>query len=305
MASLLEATRSAITAGGDTAPTSAIFVCNDLDLLGAIDDSRSTPLLSTVAACQAFPRTARVVWQSTWDPCHFPFSVTGHSAPTPVPQSRDQHAYLAASLHLLLARTSTLRRLDDQLFLLWQATWEQGIEMPLPFLPQLTQTMMILPASSSLPLAPDKASGPKPHEIAGMLCAWLTLTHADIARITGISRASFFKWKRPGMTPRPATLRPLLRIYALVRAVIEHRGEHDATAWFHTGNPSPLTRLLQNDITGVEDAVANLLFRAEPERQPSDAAFALEDDFEVSPLPQAMPPRLAARRPQSLKLPQQ
>jgi transcriptional regulator with XRE-family HTH domain len=76
---------------------------------------------------------------------------------------------------------------------------------------------------------------------------WLTLTIADLARITGVSESTIYWWaEHPTSIPRPAKIDRLLGLQALVGAMIDDLGQTITDRWFRSGQPSRLDRL-RND----------------------------------------------------------
>ena len=73
---------------------------------------------------------------------------------------------------------------------------------------------------------------------------WLTLTIADVARITGISESTIYWWaEHPTSIPRPAKINRLLGLQALVGGMIDDLGQTITDRWFRSGQQSRLKRL--------------------------------------------------------------
>jgi hypothetical protein len=73
---------------------------------------------------------------------------------------------------------------------------------------------------------------------------WLTLTIADIARITGVSESTIYWWaEHPTSIPRPAKIDRLLGLQALVGGMIDDLGQTITDRWFRSGQQSRLERL--------------------------------------------------------------
>jgi hypothetical protein len=73
---------------------------------------------------------------------------------------------------------------------------------------------------------------------------WLTLTIADIARITGVSESTIYWWaEHPTSIPRPAKIDRLLGLRALVGGMIDDLGQTITDRWFRSGQQSRLERL--------------------------------------------------------------
>lgn len=145
-----------------------------------------------------------------------------------------------------------------------------------------------------------------PTDAAEDLRHWLNLTWDDLASITGIAKNTFHDWKRTSRVQRPSTVRKLLRVQALVRAVRARLGPGRAAEWFRTGPLSPLDLMLAGDLDAAEEAGSVLLFRREAiERgdRYNYSPFAPEPDFEVHVEPRPAPLRRAPRRPRRGRLP--
>jgi len=93
---------------------------------------------------------------------------------------------------------------------------------------------------------------------------WLSLSVADIARISGLSESTVYWWaEHPTSTPRPAKINRLLGLQALVWGLTDELGEAMARQWFRAGRPSPLARLRRDPaaLPAVEEKGYRLLTR--------------------------------------------
>jgi hypothetical protein len=93
---------------------------------------------------------------------------------------------------------------------------------------------------------------------------WLTLTIADLARITRVSESTIYWWaEHPTSIPRPAKIDRLLGLQALVRAMMDDLGQTITTQWFRSGQPSRLDRLRSDRqaLAAVEKDGYDLLMR--------------------------------------------
>jgi hypothetical protein len=93
---------------------------------------------------------------------------------------------------------------------------------------------------------------------------WLTLTIADIARITRISESTIYWWaEHPTSIPRPAKIDRLLGLQAFVGGMIDDLGQTITTQWFRSGQPSRLDRLRSDRqaLAAVEKEGYDLLMR--------------------------------------------
>jgi len=94
------------------------------------------------------------------------------------------------------------------------------------------------------------------------LRGWLSLSVADIARISGLSESTVYWWaEHPTSIPRPAKIDRLLGLQALVWGLVDELGEALARQWFRAGRPSPLTRLRRDPaaLPAVEEVGYKLL----------------------------------------------
>jgi hypothetical protein len=92
--------------------------------------------------------------------------------------------------------------------------------------------------------------GPRTHpglRAVNDLQRWLTLSIADVARLTGVAESTIYWWKKnPTSTVRPAKVDRLLGLHALAGGLVHDLGEDDARRWFRFGNPSLLEQLRQD-----------------------------------------------------------
>jgi DNA-binding transcriptional regulator YiaG len=147
------------------------------------------------------------------------------------------------------------------------------------------------------------AEGTDAARIINGLRQTLPLTIDDIAASTGISRRTLFLWQSGRVTPRPATMRPLWRLFALVKAVVEIIGVEGARSWLNAGEPSPFERLLAGRIDLVEDDANRIIFRQSSLRPPRSAGARPEaDDDEVVAVSRGVKARTSDRKPQRLRL---
>jgi len=134
-----------------------------------------------------------------------------------------------------------------------------------------------------------------PVAIADRLQKWLGLTIDDLAAIGGISKTTIHYWHRENGKPRPATVRRLLRAYALIQALIVQRGRERTAAWLRSGNPSPLELLKGGAFDAVEDQAAGVLFGV-ASRKRDYAAYMVDVDDDAPPLVVAATPLRRARQ---------
>ncbi len=127
-----------------------------------------------------------------------------------------------------------------------------------------------------------KSSVLDPVAIADRLQGWLGLTIDDLAAIANISKTTIHYWHREHGKPRPATVRQLLRAYALVQALIAQRGVEGTAIWLRSGHPSPLDLLKAGEFQAVEDNAASQLFST-VSRRPDYGAYLSEELDEDRP----------------------
>lgn len=135
-------------------------------------------------------------------------------------------------------------------------------------------------------------------ELADEIRRVLSLTYDDLEATTGIGRTTFLYWRRTGGTPRPATMRKLSRVHALVRAVVAHAGLEGTRAWFSSGTQSPLSLLLAGNLDELENKVHALVFNSSESTRPepfSVPAFSVEPDFDIRPASPPAPLRRASK----------
>jgi hypothetical protein len=110
--------------------------------------------------------------------------------------------------------------------------------------------------------------------------SWLGVTLVDLAPALGIGRATVYAWRSRGSSPRPKTVRAVLRVHSMVDIAVRANGVDATRAWFHAGSPSPLDQILK--------AGGDTLRLS---------ALAREVQSVFAPLPAYRPdPNLAARR---------
>lgn len=75
---------------------------------------------------------------------------------------------------------------------------------------------------------------------------WLGIGLQQATEAAGISRGTVYAWRDRGSSkPRPATVQGVLRLHGLVASAVRAAGRDGARQWFHSGEPSPLTQLVQ------------------------------------------------------------
>lgn len=124
-------------------------------------------------------------------------------------------------------------------------------------IPQLASLLAIqvpllpaLSASDLLELAAD--AGNPTNDKTGHLDAslgeiqgWLGIGLDSAADAAGIARGTVYAWRKRGSSPRPATVGAVMRVHGLVSAAVTAAGAERAREWFHAGQPSPLSEMIE------------------------------------------------------------
>lgn len=111
-------------------------------------------------------------------------------------------------------------------------------------LQQLTNRM------SAAPAVPESVSVVAHAGVDGWewLARFFHLANADVAKIVGISEQTYYSWLRKrDAVPRPATIRRLLRLRAVVGSLVSQLGSEGAFQWFTSGSPSRLVLMEQGE----------------------------------------------------------
>lgn len=159
------------------------------------------------------------------------------------------------------------------------------------------------PSAVRAPEPNDTYTTPDPVQMTEALIKGLGLTYDELAAITGLARGDFFNWRHPNVTPRSASVRRLLRVYALARALINRFGSTDAAIWLRGGAPPPLDQLAAGQFEAVEDSVADLLFSESTIGREEYGAVVLEADVDVALPPFGATLERSARKPRRVDLP--
>lgn len=152
------------------------------------------------------------------------------------------------------------------------------------------------------------ATADNPVAAADNLRLWLGLTYDELESITSIAKNTFHHWHRTGATPRPSTVRKLLRAYALTRAVMQQLGHQGAVDWFRAGPHSPLGAMLNGDLAAAEHAAHALLFSQatrDHDHRIGYSPFAPDPEFDVQSPADSLPLRRASRSPRRGRLSEQ
>ena len=111
------------------------------------------------------------------------------------------------------------------------------------------------------PVADEFAERTEAGRVISELRRNLQLSIDDISATTGISRRTLFLWQSGRVTPRSSTMRPLWRLHALTRAVVEILDVAGVRSWLHAGDPSPFDQLVAGRMDLVEDEANRIIFR--------------------------------------------
>lgn len=99
---------------------------------------------------------------------------------------------------------------------------------------------------------------PKSRIVARQLADFLGITLDELGKMTKIGRTTFSSWLTKN--PRPATLRDLYRLEALVASMRSNLGDEGTRTWLHTGSPSPFSLLKNGQLEQIESRASSLLF---------------------------------------------
>jgi hypothetical protein len=79
----------------------------------------------------------------------------------------------------------------------------------------------------------------------GEIQGWLGIGLDSAADAAGIARGTVYAWRKRGSSPRPATVGAIMRVHGLVSAAVTAAGVERAREWFHAGEPSPLSEMIE------------------------------------------------------------
>jgi hypothetical protein len=136
--------------------------------------------------------------------------------------------------------------------------WRLSLDPPVSITPTETSTDVraLPPTQATSTSSPVSAA----LQAADDLRAWLHLTYEDVASMSGLGKRSIHHWRATGAIPRPATVRRLLEIHALVQVLRRRLGPTQANDWFRSGMPSRLELLRNGDLDAVRTAAQEILF---------------------------------------------
>jgi hypothetical protein len=145
---------------------------------------------------------------------------------------------------------------------------------------------------------PDTATLPR------QLADWLGITYDQLANITGVSRAAFFYWRRPGTKPRSENAERVQHLFALTSLLVKRLGVRGARAWLHSGPTPAWDVLLAGDLTNLDRLVRQSMF-------PSRTIIPIPNKLPLDEVNQPLPaepfqsdggPRRARRAPTRRRL---
>lgn len=161
-------------------------------------------------------------------------------------------------------------------------------------------------AEPPLPAIDDQGSSSHSRALraADDLKIWLDLTYDDIAAMSGLAKRTIHHWRATGAQPRPATVRRLLEIHALVQAMRRKLGPERFDEWIRTGTPSPLQLLQAGEWDAAQQAAYGILFSRRRRERDFDgySPYDPETDFSVG-APDGREFRRATRSPRRGRLP--
>ena len=159
-----------------------------------------------------------------------------------------------------------------------------------------TNPIKVMPQTS-------QSSAPSPLQIILDLKGSLGLTWDDAEKATGIARNTFLYWQRTGATPRPSTVRKLMRLYGLIVALRSSLGDDEASAWLEGGEPSWIDVLKSGELKSFGSAVAAVL-DADAGRSPRYFAYRPgPEDEDDAPTPPRRSFHPSDRLPRRSRLP--
>lgn len=146
-------------------------------------------------------------------------------------------------------------------------------------------------------------SDPRPTRAVRELCAWLGVTEQEVADLAGFAVRSVANW-RQGMRPRPATVRRLYQLHALIEALVSRLGAPGVRQWLRepSGDLGVVREQLLASAEGLatlQDEAADLLYEkpravdamaSEPEER------AIEEEFGLPPRRDVVRAALRVRR---------
>jgi AcrR family transcriptional regulator len=162
-------------------------------------------------------------------------------------------------------------------------------------------TTTVIPDPALMAAAADTPALQAVEQIRG----WLGVSYEAVAKMAGMGSASlFYYWKRQqgkglGVSPRPSTIAPLLRLHAFVRALVEtiegRPGALGAQVWARTEQRGkrPLELLLAGRLDDAEALARDLLFASPRFGPPASRAARLEQP-DPAPAPRGNVPRYEA-----------
>jgi hypothetical protein len=171
----------------------------------------------------------------------------------------------------------------------------------LPAAIQVVEPVVDLPAASLEYVAREDVPA---YRAFKELTAWLEMTDDGIAGIVGIGRTTVYAWARDGHEPRPATVRRLYQMHALIGAVYLRLGRSTMRQWLDASDPSPRQLLAEHRIDELNRLARPVLFGRGREPELGLGASIDESRPEIEPNRPDHPDRLtlSERRPRRVNL---
>lgn len=143
----------------------------------------------------------------------------------------------------------------------------------------------------------EETAGANPAVLARQLATWLGITYDQLADMTGVSRAAFFYWRRPGATPHPDNARQVERLYAVISLLVKRFGVQGARSWIHSTEGQLWENLLAGNLARVEEVARSQLFHQKTALRSNELPL-YEAYLDLPSQAQEQPaPRRAKRRP--------
>lgn len=93
------------------------------------------------------------------------------------------------------------------------------------------------------------------------LMRWLEATDREVADMVGIGRTTPYTWSREGREPRRSTVRKLFQAHSLISALVDALGEDAAIRWISIEHPDHRESLLAGNLSDVQAALHEILFK--------------------------------------------
>ena len=135
-------------------------------------------------------------------------------------------------------------QLPDSISSLWPFDENSTLRTRLRDEPQPLRIPMILPSAVSIPIRSLPPRAMQLDRSLNEIRRWLGIGLSGACSAAGINRGTVYAWRERESQPRPATVSSVLRLHGLIESAIKAVGEERARAWFHSGTPSAVDRLI-------------------------------------------------------------